>query len=175
MYTFIVFPIVLTLALFQLIHSHGYLIDPPARSSAWLTDKDFRTCCGKCSICGEPSDLKPKLLGIGDAMYLGKIVRTYTQGSIISVTVIMTANHLGHFEFRLCDIDGLTTDATQECLDSTLLQIAGTNSTQFKVDKYPSQATVLVNVTLPSSMTCSHCVFQWKYVTGNSWGTDSRT
>jgi len=21
-------------------------------------------------------------------------------------------------------------------------------------------------------LTCNHCVFQWKYNTGNSWGTD---
>ncbi len=44
---------------------------------------------GKCSICGEADDLKPKLLGVGDAMYLGKIVRTYTQGSAIPVTVVV--------------------------------------------------------------------------------------
>jgi len=44
---------------------------------------------GKCSICGEAYDLKPQLLGVGDAMYLGKIVRTYTQGSVIPVTVVV--------------------------------------------------------------------------------------
>ena len=27
------------------IHGHGYLADPPARTSAWLFDKDFDTCC----------------------------------------------------------------------------------------------------------------------------------
>jgi hypothetical protein len=27
-----------------------------------------------------------------------------------------------------------------------------------------------VNVTLPANLTCKHCVFQWKYITGNSWG-----
>jgi len=26
-------------------HGHGYLADPPARSSAWLFDKDFIQCC----------------------------------------------------------------------------------------------------------------------------------
>jgi len=45
---------------------------------------------GKCSICGEAYDLKPQLLGVGDAMYLGKIVRTYTQGATIPVTVIVS-------------------------------------------------------------------------------------
>ena len=27
------------------IHGHGYLVDPPARSSAWLFDNDFSKCC----------------------------------------------------------------------------------------------------------------------------------
>lgn len=31
-------------------------------------------------------------------------------------------------------------------------------------------STVHVNVSLPKNFTCKHCVFQWKYVTGNSWG-----
>jgi hypothetical protein len=46
---------------------------------------------GKCSICGEAYDAKPRLLGLGDAMYLGKIVRTYTQGSVIPVTVVVSS------------------------------------------------------------------------------------
>ena len=25
--------------------AHGYLADPPARSSAWLFDDDFKACC----------------------------------------------------------------------------------------------------------------------------------
>ncbi|CAF0776770.1 unnamed protein product [Didymodactylos carnosus] len=182
--------------LFEIIHSHGYLQDPPARSSAWLYDEDFQKCCqyynhmemfcggtnhqwiingGKCSICGEAYDLQPQLLGKGNSMYLGKIVRTYTQGSEISVTVVLSVNHLGHFEFRLCNIDDLTTDATQKCLDDTVLSIAHTSSTTFIVDKNASRSIFTVNLTLPSSLTCSHCVFQWKYVTGNSWGTNLRS
>jgi hypothetical protein len=45
---------------------------------------------GKCSICGEAYDLKNKLFGMGDSMYLGKIVRTYIQGATIPVTVIVS-------------------------------------------------------------------------------------
>ena len=113
-------------------HGHGYLADPPARSSAWLYDSDFAACCryydhaemfcggthrqwgvngrhtiravrhpfthsslgGKCSICGEAYDLQPRLLGRGDAMYLGKIVRTYVQGATIPVTVVVSIPRL---------------------------------------------------------------------------------
>ncbi len=27
------------------IDGHGYLADPPARSSAWIFDQDFSKCC----------------------------------------------------------------------------------------------------------------------------------
>ena len=45
---------------------------------------------GKCSICGEAYDTKPSLFGLGGTMYLGKIVRTYAQGSVIPVTVVVS-------------------------------------------------------------------------------------
>ena len=34
----------------------------------------------------------------------------------------LTANRLGWFEFRLCNIDNME-EATQECLDKTLLSV----------------------------------------------------
>lgn len=35
----------------------------------------------------------------------------------------VTANHLGYFEFRLCNVDNLNgMDATQACLDKTILR-----------------------------------------------------
>ncbi len=34
-----------SLNLLEHIDGHGYLADPPARSSAWLFDKDFSKCC----------------------------------------------------------------------------------------------------------------------------------
>jgi predicted carbohydrate-binding protein with CBM5 and CBM33 domain len=33
------------LCIFDQCHGHGYLADPPARSSAWLFDRDFTACC----------------------------------------------------------------------------------------------------------------------------------
>ncbi|UJR30953.1 hypothetical protein I4U23_018465 [Adineta vaga] len=123
---------------------------------------------GKCSICGEAYDAKPTLFGKGDAMYLGKIVRRYTQGSFIPVTVVLTANHRGSFEFRLCNIDNNNNqDATQSCLDLNLLYIVNGSTKYYVESKF---TTIHVNVSLPANVTCKHCVFQWKYVTGNSWG-----
>jgi hypothetical protein len=37
--------LVLYIYFFKQCHSHGYLADPPARSSAWLFDSDFASCC----------------------------------------------------------------------------------------------------------------------------------
>ena len=64
---------------------------------------------------------------------------------------------MGWFEFRICNIDGNPNDATQECLDKTLLKdISG--ATRFKVAadikdfKY--------RIALPEDLTCNQCVFQ---------------
>ncbi len=40
---------------------------------------------------------------------------------------------------------------------------------QYQIQR--SFTTVTINVTLPADLVCKHCVFQWKYRTGNSWGT----
>ncbi|CAF1573925.1 unnamed protein product [Adineta steineri] len=179
------------------VSGHGYLLEPVARSTAWLVDQSFRPCCtysnhmemfcggithqwsthgGKCGICGEPYDKANKLFEKGGAMYTGKIVKTYTQGQQIDVTVVLTANHKGYFEFRLCNLDSNpNSEATQDCLDRGLLKMAGTDSTKWRdVDKYGSE-TIKIRVQLPSNVACRHCVFQWKYTTGNNWGTDPAT
>ncbi|CAF0742985.1 unnamed protein product [Adineta ricciae] len=161
------------------LHGHGYLLEPVARSSAWLVDSSFRECCtwpqhmemfcgglghqwnvndGKCSICGEAYDKPIKVFEKGGAMYKGTIVKTYNQGQQIDVKVVLTANHKGYFEFRLCNLDASpSADASQECLDRHLLKIADTDSTRFRdVDKYGSEMITL-------------------HTDGNSWGTDPST
>lgn len=90
------------------IYSHGRLIDPPARSTAWRYDSRFPAYyddtamyCGgfgvqqqnggKCGICGENYAL-PKQFEKGGSLYKGYIVKSYKQGQNISVIVevIMT-------------------------------------------------------------------------------------
>lgn len=44
-YTIILFVALQCLSFFLACHGHGYLADPPARSSAWLFDSDFVECC----------------------------------------------------------------------------------------------------------------------------------
>ena len=68
-------------------------------------------------------------------------------------------------------------EATQACLDAGLLTIVGTGSTKFRdVERYGSGPNpVIIRVQLPPNVVCQHCVFQWKYTTGNNWGTDPVT
>ena len=78
---------------------------------------------------------------------------------------------MGGFEFRVCNIDkDPKKDATQSCLDLNLLDVA-TGLTRYPIAR--TYTTVHLNVTLPANLTCDHCVFQWKYITGNSWGTSN--
>ena len=37
------------------------------------------------------------------------------------MTVTITANHLGYFQFKMCQVPGFETEATQECLDECVL------------------------------------------------------
>ena len=70
----------------------------------------------------------------------------------------------------MCNIDksAANEDATQTCLDLNVLKTSN-GSTQYEIAS--NYQTVRVNVTLPADLVCKHCVFQWKYRTGNSWGT----
>ena len=50
-----------------------------------------------------------------------KNVFYYVISQVIDVTVLLTANHLGFFQFRICANNDVTTEVTQACLDQSLL------------------------------------------------------
>ena len=68
----------------------------------------------------------------------------------------------------MCDIDDTPgEDATQACLNLNVLEVVnGSRHLPIK----STDMNIHLNVTLPANLTCKHCVFQWKYKTGNSWG-----
>jgi len=66
-------------------------------------------------------------------------------------------------------------DATQECLDHHLLTIIDTNSTKYRDIKKHGSDIIILRVQLSPDIACQHCVFQWKYTTGNNWGKDPST
>ena len=81
------------------------------------------------------------------------------------MSALITANHLGYFEFKLCaDKKSLTELANQECFDKYLLKLSD-GSTQYKVGSATGYHDVLVK--LPDGVTCDYCVIQWTYTAGN--------
>ncbi|XP_062554664.1 uncharacterized protein LOC134219813 [Armigeres subalbatus] len=172
-------------ALLPTVQSHGMLLDPIARGSRWRCNSgapvnydDNGLYCGgyyvqwyqnggKCGYCGDNyADAQPRLHELGGAFGQGEIVRNYTRGSVIDVTAMLTANHMGHFEFNLCDIS--VEGETEGCYQQyALLDVEGRrewymNSTA--ATKYN------VQLQLPEDLVCDHCVLQWTYVAGNNWG-----
>ena len=60
-------------------------------------------------------------------IFEGIIGKTYFEGQEINVTIDITANHAGFFEFRLCQNDESMKKVEQECFDKHLLLVADNN------------------------------------------------
>ncbi|KAK2176358.1 hypothetical protein NP493_667g01018 [Ridgeia piscesae] len=167
---------------------HGYMIDPTGRASLWRNNWDvpknyndnecfcggfqhqWEVMKGKCGVCGDPYDGNRKHEAGGEYAK-GIIVRNYKKGSVITVRTIVTANHFGYFEFRLCPVNNKRKRATQSCLDKHLLKVVNGNGTRHYV-KTRRVGEYVSKVQLPRNLECSQCMLQWKYHAGNSWGND---
>jgi len=100
----------------------------------------------------------------GGGYFIGRTVRDYSRGSLIPITIEITAEHKGYFEFRLCTEKKTINElVTQQCLDKNLLQLAD-GTTRFT--QVTTSTKYTVNVQLPPSVSCQFCVIQWRYVTG---------
>ncbi|XP_043282677.1 uncharacterized protein [Venturia canescens] len=180
----------LTLATFQ-VHGHGRLMDPPARNSMWrfgfpnpVNWNDNELYCGgysvqwsqndgKCGLCGDAYHLKdPRPHEAGGMYAKGTIVRHYVAGQDIDIEVELTANHQGRFELHICPNNNPAREATQECLDRFPLYLSGTQNSSFVIPpEVGRQGIFNYKVSLPPGLTCTQCVIQWDYYTGNMWGT----
>ena len=88
----------------------------------------------------------------------------------ITVTVLLTVNHKGYFDFRLCPHNNVHVPVRQECLDKFVLPIQEGSSKYHRLRFYPIKVDgPIYNFTLeiPRGMICSQCVLQWRYRTGN--------
>ncbi|KAL5009885.1 hypothetical protein ScPMuIL_012190 [Solemya velum] len=172
-----------------LVLGHGRLIEPPSRSSmhryGFNTPANFNDnelFCGgfqnqwernngACGVCGDPIQ-GPYDNEAGGKFATDTIARCYPVGTTsIGIKVDVTANHLGFFEYRLCEHNNTKTRFSQDCLDENLLREAGTGNTQFSIGT--TIGVVKHTVNLPPTLTCTQCVLQWRYHTGNSWGCGS--
>ncbi|XP_046738538.1 uncharacterized protein LOC124406905 [Diprion similis] len=165
---------------------HGRLVDPPSRASMWRygfdNPRDYddnQGYCGgysiqwgvnkgKCGVCGDAWNLhEPRPHETGGKYGNDIVVRKYSTGSMVPVTVQLTANHKGYFEFRVCPMNRRGVEVTEECLNqNVLIGIDG----EAKYYPKPGPGFAKLNYKLPDHLTCEQCVFQWRYVAGNNWG-----
>ena len=98
----------------------------------------------------------------------GTITRVYQMNERMKVRIELTANHMGHFEFRLCPQNNPLVPASQTCLDRYLLEQSNGEGSEF----YPGPGNRVFQVwlQLPANLTCTQCVLQWRYFAANNWG-----
>jgi len=187
---FLVLAVLGLMALSQ-VSGHGRLLNPAGRSTLWRyaefqrfnpyqNYQDNELFCGgfhiqmengdRCGECGDPwHEPRPRANEGGGRFGRGIITGTYTEGQVISVTVELTSNHKGYFEYRICPHNNPLVPADQECLDQYLLEYADGSGTKTPITgSYTGPITA--ELRLPAGLTCTQCVFQWHYKTGNSWG-----
>ena len=139
---------------------------------------------GKCGPCGDAyNDSQPRKHEFGGLYGKGITVAKYTAGTMIELTVQLTAHHKGYFEFGLCPQsdsiapnvldEQLSADELSECLslNKLLLEDGGTRWTVPDPSNNNNNNWFKIRVQLPD-IVCLSCVLQWKYHGGNSWGCD---
>ncbi|XP_055603164.1 uncharacterized protein LOC129751587 [Uranotaenia lowii] len=180
--------VVLSIALMivQHVEGHGMVLDPIARGSRWRCRdgpfpnyNDMEQFCGgfqaqwednegRCGLCGDNyADVSPRLHELGGLYGDGEIVRSYQEGSIIDVTVQITANHRGYFLFDLCNLSEEGSE-TEECFEKN--QLLDANGRREWYLNSTANVDYHVKLQLPDNFTCEHCILQWTYITANSWG-----
>ncbi|GAB1605442.1 uncharacterized protein LOC115222074 [Argonauta hians] len=170
------------------VFGHGRLLEPPSRTSMWRMgyrtppdyDDNGHNCGGvglqfgrnkgKCGVCGDPY-YGPHNSEAGGMFARGIITRTYRAGGIVKVLIQITANHKGYFEFHLCPNNNIHKKISHECLKKYPLEfLDGTN--RYYLKDFRSNTNFSLSVKLPSQLTCSQCVLQWKYTAGNTYNCD---
>ncbi|XP_033748370.1 uncharacterized protein LOC117333264 [Pecten maximus] len=170
------------------VRGHGRLLEPPSRASMWRRGfhspknyNDNQLFCGgfyrqwslnggKCGVCGDPWD-GPREHEAGGIYATGTITRNYTEGATIDIEIQVTASHHGFFEFRLCPNNDPSKPVTQECLDRHVLKQPDGKTRVIEVGRAQTYRAKLI---LPDRVTCSQCLLQWKWNTGNSYGCDAK-
>ena len=124
-------------------------------------------------MCGDPWN-GPHDHEEGGKYAKGIIVREYLVWTRIPVTVDLTANIKGWFEFRICAKDDPNKKTTHECLDKHLLKEVKTGISRWVVPK-KTYGQITIMLQLPRDLVCKACVLQWKYNGGTHWGKDPKT
>lgn len=106
---------------------------------------------------------EPRPHELGGTFGKGIIAGKYKAEQILPITVEITAFHQGYWTFKICPNPKST---SQSCFDKYPLELVN-GDTKFYP---PTQGKHIVKYRLPKGLHCVHCVLQWRYVAGNSWG-----
>lgn len=172
----------------EVVKGQGRLLSPPGRSSLWrfgygtpINSNDNALSCGgiqhrwkvnqgKCGVCGDPWDIKPRDNEAGGQYAREIIAGVYKSGSLLEAVVEVANNNGGYFEFRICAHNNFSSPVKAECLEKELLTLEDDVSTRY----YNIQSgynTVLLKI--PYDLTCDQCVLQWKYRTADQYGCET--
>ncbi|XP_075146463.1 uncharacterized protein LOC142220924 isoform X1 [Haematobia irritans] len=177
---------VINLILVEYTSGHGMMLSPPGRSSRWRFDStapinynDNENFCGgfgvqygpnggKCGLCGDdyaqPTPRDNELGGKYGGN--GVIVQTFEDTYTAVIGFKITANHMGHLSYNLCDLDEFK-EESEECFAKYTLKFAD-GSDKFYVGN--TIGLIDTTVVLPSGLSCNHCVLRATYTAGNNWG-----
>lgn len=145
--------------------AHGYLAQPVSRN---LYARRQNTFYDEMSgnglgfgntngpgVCGDPF----QGTNSNFIMQPSPIQATYTQGGVISLSVILTANHGGKFSFRVCPRSSSLDEA---CFGSNFLTRVDNGQTDTWI--MTSQMDYSLTYQLPAGISCDGgCVLQWRY------------
>ncbi|KAG5872276.1 hypothetical protein JTB14_029938 [Gonioctena quinquepunctata] len=168
----------------QGISGHGMMLEPMNRSSMWRINssapenvQDNQNWCGgfwvqngknggKCGVCGDVyTDPHPQNNENTGIYGVGMIGGTYQSGSVVNITILLTANHLGEFTYSLCELeDPNAPESGEECFKPLLFADGSGRYIVSDTD------TFVYNLIQLPEMTCERCVLRWTYRCGNNWG-----
>ena len=118
---------------------------------------------GKCGVCGDPWDSKPRDNEAGGQYAMEIISGVYKSGTMIEAIADIANANGGYFEFRLCANNNFSSPVKEECLDKGLLTLEDGISTRYENVQTGLNRVILL---LPEGLTCDQCVLQWKYRAG---------
>lgn len=167
---------------------HGFLAEPKARNVVHNSNY-----CSHClaaggpgvtfaggrkwpnslhGVCGDPHNA-PRDHEAGGKFASKVITGKYKQGQTISIKITVTAPHAGRFSFGICPVPDGGSDAderravTQACLDKNALINAADGTKYWWLGRQGS-GSYTMQFTLPAGVSCTRCVLQWHWESGNS-------
>ncbi|KAK3104862.1 hypothetical protein FSP39_011917 [Pinctada imbricata] len=165
------------------------LWEPPGRSTMWrrgfntpVNPNDNELNCGgyenqwikfdgKCGLCGDPYQQKPRENEAGGKYATGTLTRRYKMGDVITLQADLTANHKGFMEYHLCPLNQSHAPLSFECFKKFPIPIVDTVNGKYQVGGRENGIITMYGK-LPDGVLCSHCVIQWHYKAGNRWSCD---